>query len=168
MMDEKDKHVMPAGVATAGPTQDGVPHGVLPNPAWPQQAMVLQPPPTQPLPKKPWVPKIWIIFAVIGLLLLLAPSVVTFLINLGPGDHSDNGDGQYWLSGLLLIPCMLFGLPTVFLAYCVGIAEWVMWVRAVRRQHAASTRMYVVPPVIMVIGYILVRLSMFSIASLDI
>ena len=168
MMDEKDKHVMPAGVATAGPTQDGVPHGVLPNPAWPQQAMVLQPPPTQPLPKKPWVPKIWIIFAVIGLLLLLAPSVVTFLINLGPGDHSDNGDGQYWLSGLLLIPCMLFGLPTVFLAYCVGIAEWVMWVRAARRQHAASTRMYVVPPVIMVMGYILVRLSMFSIASLDI
>ena len=167
-MDEKDKHVMPAGVATAGPTQDGVPHGVLPNPAWPQQAMVLQPPPTQPLPKKPWVPKIWIIFAVIGLLLLLAPSVVTFLINLGPGDHSDNGDGQYWLSGLLLIPCMLFGLPTVLLAYCVGIAEWVMWVRAARRQHAASTRMYVVPPVIMVIGYILVRLSMFSIASLDI
>lgn len=167
-MDEKDKHVMPAGVATAGPTQDGVPHGVLPNPAWPQQAMVLQPPPTQPLPKKPWVPKIWIIFAVIGLLLLLAPSVVTFLINLGPGDHSDNGDGQYWLSGLLLIPCMLFGLPTVFLAYCVGIAEWVMWVRAARRQHAASTRMYVVPPVIMVMGYILVRLSMFSIASLDI
>ena len=167
-MDEKAKHVMPAGVATAGPTQDGVPHGVLPNPAWPQQAMVLQPPPTQPLPKKPWVPKIWIIFAVIGLLLLLAPSVVTFLINLGPGDHSDNGDGQYWLSGLLLIPCMLFGLPTVFLAYCVGIAEWVMWVRAARRQHAASTRMYVVPPVIMVIGYILVRLSMFAIAGLDI
>lgn len=167
-MDEKDKHVMPAGVATAGPTQDGVPHGVLPNPAWPQQAMVLQPPPTQPLPKKPWVPKIWIIFAVIGLLLLLAPSVVTFLINLGPGDHSDNGDGQYWLSGLLLIPCMLFGLPTVFLAYCVGIAEWVMWVRAARRQHAASTRMYVVPPVIMVIGYILVRLSMFAIAGLNI
>ncbi len=167
-MDEKDKHVMPAGVATAGPTQDGVPHGVLPNPAWPQQAMVLQPPPTQPLPKKPWVPKIWIIFAVIGLLLLLAPSVVTFLINLGPGDHSDNGDGQYLLSGLLLIPCALFGLPTVLLAYCVGIAKRVMWVRAARRQHAASTRMYVVPPVIMVIGYILVRLSMFAIAGLNI
>lgn len=106
MMDEKDQHVMPTGVAIAGPAQNGVPRGVLPNHAWPQQAMVLQPPPTQPLPKKPWVPKIWIIFAVIGLL-LLAPSVMTFLINLEPGDHSDNGDGQYWLSGLLLIPCML-------------------------------------------------------------
>lgn len=168
MMDEKDQHVVPAGVATTGLTQDGVPRGVLPNPAWPQQAMVLQPPPTQPLPKKPWVPKIWIIFAVIGLLLLLAPSVMTFLINLEPGDHSDNGDGSYWLPGLLLIPCMLFGMPAVFLAYCVGIAEWVMWVQAARRQHAESARMYVVPPVIMVIGYILVRLSMFAIGSLDI
>ena len=63
---------------------------------------------------------------------------------------------------------MLFGLPAVFLAYCVGIAEWIMWVQAARRQHAESTRMYVVPPVIMVIGYILVKLSMFAIASLDI
>ena len=33
MMDEKDQHVMPAGVATTGLTQDGVPRGVLPNPA---------------------------------------------------------------------------------------------------------------------------------------
>ena len=30
MMDEKDTHVMPAGVAATGPTPDGVPHGVLP------------------------------------------------------------------------------------------------------------------------------------------
>ena len=83
-------------------------------------------------------------------------------------EEPDNGDGSYWLPGLLLIPCMLFGLPAVFLAYCVGIAEWVMWVQAARRQHAESARMYVVPPVIMVIGYILVRLSMFAIGSLDI
>ena len=75
-------------------------------------------------------PQIWILFAVIGLLLLLAPSIMTFLINLEPVDHSDNGDGQYLLSGLLLIPCALFGLPTVLLAYCVGIAKRVMWVRA--------------------------------------
>lgn len=62
---------------------------------------------------------------------------------------------------------MLFGVATVFLACCVGIAEWVMWVWAAHRQHAVLTRMYVVPPVIMVIGYILVRLSMFAIFGPD-
>ena len=126
------------GVAATGTTHDGVPHGVLPHPAWSKRAMVLQPPPTQPLPKKPWVPKIWILFAVIGLLLLLAPSIMTFLINLEPVDHSDNGDGQYLLSGLLLIPCALFGLPTVLLAYCVGIAKRVMWVRAAGPHQTTS------------------------------
>lgn len=30
MMDEKDTHVMPAGVAATGTTPDGVPRGVLP------------------------------------------------------------------------------------------------------------------------------------------
>ncbi len=168
MMDERDQHVAPTEAVAAGPTQDGVPCGVSPHPAWPQQAMVLQPLPRRPLPKKPWVPKIWIIFAVIGLMLLLAPTIMTFLINLEPGDHSDNGDGSYVLTGLLLIPCMLFGPLAVFLAYCVGIAEWVMWVREARRQRAESTRMYVVPPVIMIVGYILVRLSIFALASLDI
>lgn len=157
MMDEKDQHVMPAGVVTAGPTQAGTPRGVLPNPAWPQQVMVLQPPPTQPLPKKPWVPKIWIIFAVLGLLLLLAPSIVTFLINLEPGDHSDNGDGLYWLPGLLLLPCLLFGIPTVFLAFCVGIGEWVAWVRTARQQNALSARIFIIPPVVIVAFYFVAR-----------
>ena len=82
------------GVAATGTTHDGVPHGVLPHPAWSKRAMVLQPPPTQPLPKKPWVPKIWILFAVIGLLLLLA--------------------------------------------YCVGIAKRVMWVRAAGPHQTTS------------------------------
>ena len=52
--------------------------------------------------------------------------------------------------------------------YTLKCEEPVMWVQAARRQHAESARMYVVPPVIMVIGYILVRLSMFAIGSLDI
>lgn len=168
MMDERDQHVTHTEAVTTGPTQNGVPCGVSPNPAWPQHAMVLQPLPRRPLPKKPWVPKMWIIFAVIGLLLLLAPSVVTFLINLSPGDHSDNGDGQYWLSGLLLIPCMIFGLLAVFLAFCVGIGEWVVWVWTAHQQHVLSARMFIIPPVVIVVGYILVRLGAFVLASLDI
>ena len=168
MMDERDQHVTPTEAVTTGPTQDGAPCGVPPHPAWPQQAMVLQPLPRRPLPKKPRVPQLWIILAVIGLLFLLAPTIVTFLIDLEPGDHSDNGDGSYVLTGLLLIPCMIFGPLAIFLAYCIGIVEWVMWVREAHRQRAESTRMYVVPPVVMIVGYILVRLSIFALASLDI
>lgn len=157
MMDERDQHVTPTEAVTTGPTQDGAPCGVPPHPAWPQQAMVLQPLPRRPLPKKPRVPQLWIIFAVIGLMLLLAPSVVTFLINLSPGDHSDNGDGQYWLSGLILLPCMIFGLLALFLAFCVGIGEWVVWVWTAHQQHVLSARMFIIPPVVIVAFYFVAR-----------
>ena len=168
MMSGKDEAAIPVGVAPSSPARARVSEDISPaSPQW-QQGTAVRMLPEKPIVKKPRVPKIWIIFAVIGLLLLLAPSIVTFLINLGPGDHSDNGDGQYWLPGLLLVPCMIFGLLTVFLAFCVGIGEWVAWVWTARQQNALSARMYVVPPVIMVIGYILVRLSMFAIGSLDI
>ena len=167
-MGGKDEAAIPVGVARSNSGKGRVSDGVSPAPAGLQQGIAVRIPPTKPITKKPWVPKIWIACAALGLLTLIVPSIVTFLINLRPGDHSDNGDGLYWLPGLLLLPCIFFGLLAVFVAYCVGIAEWVMWVRAARRQHAVSTRMYVVPPVIMVIGYILVRLSMFAIGSLDI
>lgn len=168
MMSGKDEAAIPVGVAPSSPARARVSEDISPaSPQW-QQGTAVRMLPEKPIVKKPRVPKIWIIFAVIGLLLLLAPSIVTFLINLGPGDHSDNGDGQYWLPGLLLIPCMFFGPLAIFLAYCIGIVEWVMWVREAHRQRAESTRMYVVPPVIMIVGYILVRLSIFALASLDI
>ena len=168
MMSERDGGIAPAGSAPIDHAGALGPRDVSPvSPQW-QQGMVVRMPPAKPIVKRPWVPKIWVIFAVLGLLLLLAPSVVTFLINLSPGDHSDNGDGQYWLSGLILVPCMIFGPLAIFLAYCIGIVEWVMWVREAHRQRAESTRMYVVPPVVMIVGYILVRLSIFALASLDI
>ena len=167
-MSERDGGIAPAGSAPIDHAGALGPRDVSPvSPQW-QQGMVVRMPPAKPIVKRPWVPKIWVIFAVLGLLLLLAPSVVTFLINLSPGDHSDNGDGQYWLSGLILVPCMIFGPLAIFLAYCIGIVEWVMWVREAHRQRAESTRMYVVPPVVMIVGYILVRLSIFALASLDI
>ena len=126
------------------------------------------PVPAHHVRRKPRIPKIWLIFAVLGLLLLLVPSAVTFLINLSPGDHSDNGDGLYWLSGLLLVPCMIFGLLTVFFAFCVGIGEWVTWVWTARQQHVLSARMFIIPSLVMVVGYILVWLSIFALESLDI
>ena len=90
-------------------------------------------------------------------MLLLAPTIMTFLIDLGPGDHSDNGDGQYWLSGLLLVPCMIFGSLSVFLAFCVGIGEWVAWVWTARQQNALSARIFIIPPVVIVAFYFVAR-----------
>lgn len=168
MMSERDGGIAPAGSAPIDHAGALGPRDVSPvSPQW-QQGMVVRMPPAKPIVKRPWVPKIWVIFAVLGLLLLLAPSVVTFLINLSPGDHSDNGDGQYWLSGLILVPCMIFGLPALFLAFCVGIGEWVVWVWTAHQQHVLSARMFIIPPVVIVVGYILVRLSAFALASLGI
>ena len=61
--------------------------------------------------RKPKQPKLWIIFGGIGVLLLSTPDIATFLIDLTPGDHTDNGDGLYWVSGILLIVTVLPGRP---------------------------------------------------------
>lgn len=147
-MGGKDEAAIPVGVARSNPARGRVPDGVSPAPVGLQQGIAVRIPPTKPVTAKPWVPKIWIACAALGLLTLLVPSIVTFLINLRPGDHSDNGDGLYWLPGLLLLPCLLFGIPTVFLAFCVGIGEWVAWVRTARQQNELSVRMLIIPPVV--------------------
>lgn len=61
--------------------------------------------------RKPKQPKLWIIFGGIGVFLLSVPDIATFLIDLRPGDHTDNGDGLYWVSGILLIVTVLPGRP---------------------------------------------------------
>ena len=63
---------------------------------------------------------------------------------------------------------MIFGLLALFLAFCVGIGEWVVWVWTAHQQHVLSARMFIIPPVVIVVGYILVRLSAFALASLGI
>lgn len=168
MMSGKDEAAIPVGVAPSSPARARVSEGISPaSPQW-QQGTAARILPAKPIVKKPRVPKIWIIFAVVGLLLLLAPSIVTFLINLGPGDHSDNGDGQYWLPGLLLVPCMIFGLLTVFLAFCVGIGEWVAWVWTARQQNALSARMFIIPPVVIVAFYFVSRFCVGILSDLGI
>lgn len=157
MMSERDGGIAPAGSAPIDHAGALGPRDVSPvSPQW-QQGMVVRMPPAKPIVKRPWVPKIWVIFAVIGLMLLLAPTIMTFLIDLGPGDHSDNGDGQYWLSGLLLVPCMIFGSLSVFLAFGVGIGEWVAWVWTARQQNALSARIFIIPPVVIVAFYFVAR-----------
>mgnify|MGYP001694761221 CR=1 FL=1 len=157
MMSGKDEAAIPVGVAPSSPARVRVPDGISPVSRQWQQGTAARILPAKPAVKKPWVPKIWIIFAVIGLLLLLTPSIVTFLINLGPGDHSDTGDGSYWLPGLLLLPCLLLGIASVFLAFCVGIGEWVAWVWTARQQSALSARMFIIPPVVIVAFYFVTR-----------
>ena len=168
MMSGKDEAAIPLGVAPSSPARVRVPDGISPaSPQW-QQGTAARILPAKPAVKKPWVPKIWIIFAVIGLLLLLTPSIVTFLINLGPGDHSDTGDGSYWLPGLLLLPCLLLGVASVFLALCVGIGEWVAWVWTARQQSVLSVRMFIIPPVVIVAFYFVTRFCVGILSDLGI
>lgn len=168
MMSRKGEPAIPVGVASSSPARVRMPDGISPVSRQWQQGTAARILPAKPTVKKLWVPKIWIIFAILGLLLLLTPSIVTFLINLGPGDHSDNGDGQYWLPGLLLVPCMVFGLLTVFLAFCVGIGEWVVWVWTARQQNALSARMFIIPPVVIVAFYFVTRFCVGILSDLGI
>ena len=168
MISGKDEVAIPMGVASSSPARVRMPDGISPVSRQWQQGAAARIPPAKSTVKKLWVPKIWIIFAILGLLLLLTPSIVTFLINLGPGDHSDNGDGQYWLPGLLLVPCMIFGLLTVFLAFCVGIGEWVAWVWTARQQNALSARMFIIPPVVIVAFYFVTRFCVGILSDLGI
>ena len=61
------------------------------------------PVPAHHVRRKPRIPKIWLIFALIAILVIVSPTILKFLLDLQPGDHTDNGDGTYWLYGLHLV-----------------------------------------------------------------
>lgn len=62
------------------------------------------------------------------------------------GDHTDNGDGLYWVSGILLIVTVLPGLLSVFFAFVAGIVQWILWLRAGHRQGQVRAAWSFCPP----------------------
>ncbi len=148
-------------------------NGMRPAPGWPSSAEAPAPSPPHALPPAPMprqqgpMPPVvfprpappkrrahreWLNCAVVTMLLLFIPHVVTFLIDLRPGDHSDNGDGLYVIPGLLLVPCLLSGHLMAVLTLIIGVVEWFGWVRAGYRRRAVSVRMIVALPVALLAG----------------
>ena len=122
-----------------------------PGPGRPVSDMAWQPgyvPPTLPARRvrtKPRVPKIWLIFALLTILLLVSPAIVKFVLDLQPGDHTDNGDGTYWLYGLHLVFVIFTAPPLVALTLCVVITEGVMWMVDEWRIHGITVRLWLLP-----------------------
>ena len=78
------------------------------------------PVPAHHVRRKPRIPKIWLIFALITTLVIVSPTILKFLLDLQPGDHTDNGDGTYWLYGLYLVFVLFTAPPLVALTCCVS------------------------------------------------
>ena len=91
------------------------------------------------------VPKIWLIFALLTILLLVSPAIVKFVLDLQPGDHTDNGDGTYWLYGLHWVFVIFTAPPLVALTLCVAITEGVMWMVDEWRIHGITVRLWLLP-----------------------
>ena len=71
----------------------------------------------------------------------MSPTILKFLLDLQPGDHTDNGDGTYWLYGLHLVFVLCTAPPLVALTLCVAITEGVMWMLDEWRIHGISVRL---------------------------
>lgn len=79
------------------------------------------------------------------ILLLVSPAIVKFVLDLQPGDHTDNGDGIYWLYGLHLVFVIFTAPPLVALTLCVAITEGVMWMVDEWRIHGITVRLWLLP-----------------------
>ena len=103
------------------------------------------PVPAHHVRRKPRIPKIWLIFALIAILVIVSPTILKFLLDLQPGDHTDNGDGTYWLYGLHLVFVIFTAPPLVALTLCVAITEGVMWMVDEWRIHGITVRLWLLP-----------------------
>ena len=103
------------------------------------------PVPAHHVRRKPRIPKIWLIFALITTLVIVSPTILKFLLDLQPGDHTDNGDGTYWLYGLYLVFVLFTAPPLVALTLCVAIMEGVMWMVDEWRIHGITVRLWLLP-----------------------
>ena len=64
---------------------------------------------------------------------------------LAAGDHTDNGDGTYWLYGLHWVFVIFTAPPLVALTLCVAITEGVMWMVDEWRIHGITVRLWLLP-----------------------
>ena len=113
--------------------------------AWSSAGPGCAPVPAHHVRRKPRIPKIWLIFALLTILLLVSPAIVKFVLDLQPGDHTDNGDGTYWLYGLHLVFVIFTAPPLVALTLCVAITEGVMWMVDEWRIHGITVRLWLLP-----------------------
>ena len=97
--------------------------------AWSSAGPGCAPVPAHHVRRKPRIPK----------------TILKFLLDLQPGDHTDNGDGTYWLYGLHLVFVLCTAPPLVALTLCVAITEGVMWMVDEWRIHGISVRLWLLP-----------------------